>query len=287
MASGKEIRTKISSIKNTQKITKAMELVAASKMRKAQERMNTTRPYAKKILQVAHHLANCNTEYRHNFLEVRPVKRVGVIVVSTDRGLCGGLNNGLFKTAVLALRDWQEQGVEIDLCLIGNKAANFFRRIEGVNIVAHASHLGDSPGVVDLVGLVKVMLDAYADGRIDSLYICYNDFINTMKQQPVLQQMLPLETADDESKEYHWDYIYEPDAKTLLDLLLRRYIETQVYQAVVENMASEQAARMVAMKSATDNAGQLIEELRLAYNKARQAAITREIAEIVSGAEAV
>lgn len=286
MSSGQAIRTKIRSVQNTKKITKAMELVAASKMRRAQERMALTRPYARKILQVASHLANCNTEYRHPYLMTRDIKRVGMIVVSTDRGLCGGLNNALFKNVVLALKEWQEKGVQVDLCVIGNKAANFFRRL-GVNIVAHASHLGDSPTVVDLVGVVKTMLDGYDAAQLDAVYVCYNDFVNTMKQEPIVQQLLPLETAQDESKEYHWDYIYEPNAQVLLDTLLKRYIESQVYQSVIENMACEQAARMVAMKSATDNAGDLIDELRLVYNKARQAVITREIAEIVSGADAV
>lgn len=287
MSTSKEIRTKISSVKKTQKITRAMELVAASKMRKAQDRMAVSRPYARKMLQVIGHLANSHPEYRHPYFDTRPVKRVGLIVVSTDRGLCGGLNINLFKSALTCMRDWQKAKIEIDACLIGNKAAGYFRHLR-TNIVAQASHLGDTPGISDIVGIVKVMLDKFDNGEIDELHICSNEFINTMKQRPKVQQLLPLPSAEHElSREHHWDYIYEPESKTLIDLLLKRYIESQVYQAVVENIACEQASRMVAMKSATDNAGSLIEELRLAYNKARQAAITREIAEIVSGADAV
>lgn len=287
MSTSKEIRTKIGSIKKTQKITRAMELVAASKMRKAQDRMALSRPYAQKMLQIIGHLANSHSEYHHTYFDVRPIKRVGVIVVSTDRGLCGGLNLNLFKTLLVNLRDWHKADIEIDSCLIGNKAAGFFKRFH-TNISAQASHLGDAPGVTDIVGIVKVMLDKYDQGEIDALYIGSNEFINTMKQRPRVQQLLPLPAVVHEvSSEHHWDYIYEPDSKALIDSLLQRYIESQVYQAVIENIASEQAARMVAMKSATDNAGSLIEELRLAYNKARQAAITREIAEIVSGADAV
>ena len=286
MSGAKEIRTKISSITQTKKITKAMELVAASKMRKAQDRMELTRPYAEKALQVISHVANCNTEYKHPFTITREVKRAGYIIISSDRGLCGGLNNSLFKTTLCAMRDQQEKGIGVDLCLIGTKAANFFAKI-GANVVAHASHLGDSPDIADLIGIVKVMLDKFHHGEIDALYLCYNKFINTMSQDSQVQQVLPIQQASDESAEYLWDYIYEPDAQSLLDMLMTRYMESQVYQAVVENAACEQAARMVAMKSATDNAGELIDDLQLAYNKARQAIITREISEIVSGAEAV
>lgn len=286
MAVAKEIRSKISSVKKTQKITRAMELVAASKMRKAQDRMSVSRPYAQKMLQVISHLANAHPEYRHPYLQNREVKRVGVIVVSTDRGLCGSLNTNLFKQTVMRMRQWGEQEVPFDLCLLGNKANGFFKRLPG-DVVASASHLGDQPILGDLIGLVKIMLDAFDQGKIDALHICYNKFVNTMKQTPVVQQLLPLVPAEIEKQKYHWDYIYEPDSKELLDLLLRRYIETEVLQAVVENIACEQAARMVAMKSATDNAGQMIDELKLIYNKVRQAAITQEIAEIVSGADAV
>lgn len=287
MSASKEIRTKIGSIKKTQKITRAMELVAASKMRKAQDRMALSRPYAQKMLQVIGHLANSHPEYRHPYFDTRPVKRVGLIVVSTDRGLCGGLNVNLFKAALIKMRDWQKANIEIDACLIGNKAAGYFKRLH-TNVIGQASHLGDTPGVADIVGVVKVMLDKFDNGEIDELHICSNEFINTMKQRPRVQQLLPLPPAAHElSREHHWDYIYEPESKTLIDLLLKRYIESQVYQAVVENIACEQASRMVAMKNATENAGSLIEQLRLAYNKARQAAITREIAEIVSGADAV
>lgn len=286
MPSGKEIRSKIESIKKTQKITKAMELVAASKMRKALERMEETRPYAKKALQVIKHIANCTLEYQHPYTMEREIKRAGFIIVSSDRGLCGGLNNTLFKTLVLRMHELQKQGVEVSVCLIGSKAAGFFKR-HGFKVEAVATQLGDAPRVKDLVGVVKVMLDKYDNAEIDALYMGYNRFVNTMKQDAIIQQVLPLEHATDESAKYVWNYIYEPDPKELLDLLLTRYIESQVYQSVVENLACEQASRMVAMKSATDNAGNLIEELKLAYNKARQALITREIAEIVSGAEAV
>lgn len=287
MSAGREIRTKIGSIKNTQKITRAMELVAASKMRKVQIRMSTSRPYATKIRQVIGHVANSRTEYRHPYLIPRErTKRVGYIVVSTDRGLCGSLNISLFKSVILAIEEWQAKGVEVDLCLIGHKAVNFFKRTKA-NIVAVAERLGDTPSVNDLIGIVSVMLQAYNDGKIDALYVGYNEFINTMTQKPHLTQLLPIVIAQDESKGHYWDYIYEPDAKVLLDLLLVRYTETQVFQSVVENIACEQAARMVAMKNATENAGQLIDELQLIYNKARQASITREIAEIVAGASAV
>jgi len=286
MSGAKEIRNKIGSIAQTKKITKAMELVAASKMRKAQDKMQLTRPYAEKALQVISHVANSNTDYKHPFTITREVKRAGYIIISSDRGLCGGLNNGLFKSVLTSLRNQQQHNIEVDLCLIGSKAASFFHKI-GANIVAHASHLGDAPNASDLIGIVKVMLDKYRNNEIDVLYLCYNQFINTMTQAPQLQQVLPIQQSNDESSQYYWDYIYEPDSKSLLDMLMTRYIESQVYQAVVENAACEQAARMVAMKSATDNAGELIDQLQLAYNKARQAIITQEISEIVSGAEAV
>ena len=286
MSGAKEIRTKIGSIKNTQKITSAMEMVAASKMRKAQDRMRATRPYAKRIKNVIGHVAAGDLEYRHPYVTEREVKRVGFILVSTDRGLCGGLNTNLFKKALIAMKEFQNQGVEIDLCLIGNKALSFFRRFGG-NVVANAVHLGDSPHLVEIIGVVKVMLNAYDEGGIDKLFLVYNDFVNTMTQSPVVDQLLPVEPVQDEEMNQHWDYLYEPDAKELLDMLLKRFVESQVYQGVVENIACEQAARMVAMKAASDNAGSLIDELQLIYNKARQAAITQELSEICSGAAAV
>lgn len=286
MAGAKEIRTQISSIKSTQKITSAMEMVAASKMRKAQERMETSRPYAQRIRQVVGHIANANAEYHHSFMIEREVRRVGYIIVSTDRGLCGGLNINLFKKTVENMKIWRDQDVEIDLCLIGSKGLSFFRSFGG-NVVAAMTHIGDSPNIGDLIGGVKVMLDSYDQGSIDRLYVVQNEFVNTMTQTPKIQQLLPLVPDDDESLKRPWDYLYEPDAKELLDGLLVRYVESQVFQAVVENNACEQAARMVAMKSATDNAGNLIDDLQLVYNKARQAAITQELSEIVSGAAAV
>ena len=286
MAGAKEIRTQISSIKSTQKITSAMEMVAASKMRKAQERRETSRPYAERIRQVIGHVAHANAEYKHTYMFERNVKRVGFIVVSTDRGLCGGLNINLFKKAVQEMSGWKDKGIEIDLCLIGSKAVSFFRNYGG-NVVAAMTHIGDSPNIADLIGGVKVMLDSYEEGKIDRLYVVHSEFVNTMTQRPMSLQLLPLVADDDESLNKPWDYIYEPDAKQLLDGLLVRYIESQVFQAVVENNACEQAARMVAMKSATDNAGNLIDDLQLVYNKARQAAITQELSEIVSGAAAV
>lgn len=286
MAVGKEIRTQIASIKNTQKITSAMEMVAASKMRKAQDRMEHSRPYAIRIREAVGHIANSTPEYRHAYMTDREVKRVGFIVVSTDRGLCGGLNINLFKKTIAEMKEWDEKGVAVDLCLVGNKAGAFFRHFGG-NAVALINGLGDAPSVTDLIGGVKVMLDAYDEGKIDRLFLVYNQFVNTMTQQPHAEQLLPLKPDEDKTLKHHWDYIYEPDAKTLLDGLLVRYIESQTYQAVVENNACEQAARMVAMKSATDNAGDLIGELQLVYNKARQAAITQEISEIVGGAAAV
>jgi F-type H+-transporting ATPase subunit gamma len=286
MAVGKEIRVKIQSIKNTQKITRAMEMVAASKMRKAQERMRASRPYAEKMRNVVGHLAHAHPEYRHPYMQEREVKRVGFVIISSDRGLCGGLNSNLFRQVVAQMRQWHDQKVEIDLCTIGNKANGFFTRLRG-NIVAQASHLGDAPQITDLIGSVKVMLDAYQEGGIDRLFLMSNDFVNTMTQRPTLQQLLPIPPSDDESLKHHWDYLYEPEAKEVLDALLTRYIESLVYQGVVENLACEQAARMVAMKSASDNAGTFIKDLQLIYNKARQAAITQEISEIVGGAAAV
>ena len=286
MAVGKEIRNQIKSVKNTQKITSAMEMVAASKMRKAQDRMAASRPYAEKIRNVVAHLAHAHPEYKHAFMMEREVKRVGYIIVSSDRGLCGGLNNNLFRKTVRELRQWKEQGIEIDLCTIGTKAGGYFKRL-GSRIVAQATHLGDEPRVQDLIGTVKVMLDAFSNGEIDRLQVVYNRFINTMTQEPQSIQLLPIEKDEDQELEHHWDYLYEPEAKDVLTDLLMRYIESLVYQAAVENVACEQAARMVAMKSASDNAGGMIDDLQLVYNKARQAAITQELSEIVSGAAAV
>ncbi len=287
MAGAKEIRTQIKSIQNTQKITKAMEMVAASKMRKAQERMFASRPYAEKIRNVIGHLANAHPEYQHPFLvEREEVKRVGFILISTDRGLCGGLNVNLFRVAVKAMKEWSDRGVELDVCVIGNKGLGFVKRL-GANIVSEVTHLGDKPNLADLIGPVKVMLDAYYEGRIDRLILLQNSFVNTMTQKPEVRQLLPVEAVDDEELKHHWDYLYEPDAKEVLDGLLIRFIESQVYQGVVENIACEMAARMVAMKSASDNAGELIKDLQLVYNKARQAAITQELSEIVGGAAAV
>ncbi|GGY61742.1 F0F1 ATP synthase subunit gamma [Marinobacter zhanjiangensis] len=286
MAVGKEIRNQIGSIKSTQKITSAMEMVAASKMRKAQERMQATRPYAEKMRQVIGHIALANQDYRHSFMVEREVNRVGYIVISSDRGLCGGLNSNLFRKLVRDMRDWKNKGVEADLCAIGQKGASFFRNYGG-NVVAALTHLGDNPSAEKLIGNVKVMLDAFEEGRIDRLYVVHNEFVNTMTQQPSVEQLLPLPPSEDEEIRNQWDYLYEPAAATILDGLLPRYIESQVYQGVVENLACEQAARMIAMKSATDNAGDIIDDLQLAYNKARQAAITQEISEIVSGAASV
>jgi len=286
MAGAKEIRTKIKSVKSTQKITKAMEKVAASKLRRTQARMAAARPYADKIRQVIGNLFQANPEYRHPFLVARPVKRVGYVVMSTDKGLCGGLNVNEFRKLIPEIRKWEGQGVEVDLCLIGAKAVQFFRRLK-VNVVAATTNLGESPQIKDLIGAVTVMLDAYKEGRIDRLFLIYNDFINTMSQKVDFQQLLPVEAVDASELQQTWDYIYEPGAVDLLDDVLTRYIETQVYRGAVENVACEMAAKMVAMKSATDNAGKLIEELQLEYNKARQASITREISEIVGGAAAV
>lgn len=287
MASGKEIRTQIKSIQNTQKITRAMEMVAASKMRKAQDRMAATRPYAENIRRVISHLAHAHPEYKHPFMIEREVKRVGFILISTDRGLCGGLNTNLFKNALGSMKEWQDKGVESIICSIGQKGFGFFKRVGG-NIVAEKSHLGDSPHIDMLIGSVKVMLDGYQNGEIDRLYLVYNEFVNTMTQKPEVEQLLPTQARElKEDMQHHWDYIYEPESKDVLDALLMRYVESLVYQGVVENIACEMAARMVAMKSATDNAGDLIDELQLVYNKARQAAITQELSEIVAGAAAV
>lgn len=286
MAVGREIKTKITSIKKTQKITSAMQLVAVSKMRRAQDRMIKTRPYAIKIQRVIDHIARSHSEYHHPYLMPRDnPKRVGYIIVSTDRGLCGGLNINLFRTALADMQVWSTKGVEADLCVIGQKGENFFRRIGG-NIVAQADHLGDTPSVTDLIGIVRTMLDRFNDQQLDALYLVSNEFINTMTQKPKITRLLPI-VIQAEQEETYWDYIYEPDAREILDVLLVRYIELQVYQAVIENIACEQSARMVAMKNATENAGEIIKELQLVYNKARQAAITQEIAEIVGGAAAV
>jgi F-type H+-transporting ATPase subunit gamma len=286
MAGGKEIKSKIASVKNTQKITNAMEMVAASKMRKAQEGMAASRPYAENIRNVIGHIALGNLEYRHPYLEERETKRVGYIVVSTDRGLCGGLNTNLFKQVLVDAAKWQQQGAEVDMGVIGSKATSFFNNM-GANITAQISGLGDRPSITDLIGSVKVMLNAYDNGEIDKLFVVYNKFVNTMTQKPTIDQLLPLPKSDDDEIKHRWDYIYEPDAQVLLDQLLVRYVESQVYQGVVENLACEQASRMIAMKSATDNAGDIIDDLQLVYNKARQASITQELGEIVAGAAAV
>src|SRR5688572_13789036 len=286
MPGTKEIRTKIASVKSTQKITKAMQMVATSKMRRAQDRMKLARPYADKIRGVIGHLTEANPDYRHPFLATREPKSIGIIVISTDRGLAGGLNANIFKQVLQLLREWQGQGAQVSLCLIGSKGLAFFRRLQ-LPILANVSGLGDRPHVKDLIGTVKVMLDAYRDGQIDRLFLVNAQFLNTMTQKPVVEQLLPIEAVDIEGLQEHWDYIYEPDAADILDGLLMRYIESQVYRGAVENVASEMAARMVAMKAASDNAGKLIGELQLVYNKARQAAITKELAEIVGGAAAV
>ncbi len=288
MAGAKEIRTKIASIKSTQKITSAMEKVAVSKMRRAQQRMATGRPYAERIRQVIGHLAEANAEYKHAFMVERPVKRVGYILVSTDRGLCGGLNFNLFKALMNNMKGLQQDGVEAEFCVIGKKGASFFRSYGG-KVVAAITDLGEQPTMTDLIGSIKIMLDGFAEGRIDRLYVVSNKFVNTMTQKPTVEQLVPLavDAGLEGDRLGSWDYIYEPDAQQLLDALIVRYIESQVYQAVVENSACEQAARMIAMKNATDNAGDLIDNLQLVYNKARQAAITQEISEIVGGAAAV
>ncbi len=288
MAGEKEIRSKIRSVKNMQKITKAMEMVAASKIRKAQDQMEASRPYAERIRRVVGHLGNANPDYKHPWLVEREIKRVGYIVISTDRGLCGGLNVNLFKRVIGELQQWHEQNVEVDLALVGAKAVQFFRRLGG-NVVGTATHLGDKPQVNDLIGAIKIMLDSYSDGNIDRVFLVHNEFVSTMSQKPEVKTVLPVSAIDlgEETLQDHWDYIYEPDAIELLDDVLMRYIESQVYRGAVENFACEMAAKMVAMKSATDNAGEIIDKLQLAYNKARQGAITQEISEIVGGAAAV
>ena len=288
MAGEKEIRSKIASVKNMQKITSAMEKVAASKIRKAQQQMEESRPYAQRIRRVIGHLAYANPDYRHPFLIERDAKRVGLIVISTDRGLCGGLNANLFKTVIGEIAKWQGEGAEVDLALVGAKAVQFFRRMGG-NVVGTATHLGDRPSINDLIGAITIMLKSYEEGTIDRLFLVHNEFVSAMSQKPEVTTLLPVSQIDlgDESLQEHWDYIYEPDAGELLDEVLTRYIESQVYRGAVENFACEMAAKMVAMKSATDNAGEIIEKLQLDYNKARQAAITQEISEIVGGAAAV
>jgi F-type H+-transporting ATPase subunit gamma len=286
MAVGKEIRTKVKSVQNTQKITSAMEMVAASKMRKAQDRMAASRPYSQKIRNVIHHLAQSHPEYKHSYMQEREAKRVGFIIVTSDRGLCGGLNANLFRSTLKSMQEWDAKGIEIDVCAIGSKGSSYFRRL-GSTIKAEVTHLGDTPRVNDMIGTVKVMLDAYDNGEIDRLFVVYNEFVSTMAQEPQIDQLLPIQAEEEKEYAHHWDYLYEPEAKDVITDLLTRYIESLVYQAVVENVACEQSARMVAMKAATDNAGELIDQLNLAYNKARQAAITQEISEIVSGAAAV
>ncbi len=287
MAGGKEIRTKIASVKNTQKITKAMEMVAASKMRKAQDRMLAARPYAEKIRNVISHLAHANSEYKHPYLNKRDeIKRIGLIIVSTDRGLCGGLNANMFRMLLKNIQSWEQEGKEVDLCVIGTKAAGFFGSI-GANIVGQVTHIGDEPSLEELLGTIMIMLNAYKEEKIDELYLVSNQFVSSMVQTPTMEQLIPGKPDEKEKYASHWDYIYEPDAEEVLDGFLSRYIESQVYAGVIENISCEMAARMVAMKSATENAGALIDELQLIYNKARQAAITQELSEIVAGAAAV
>ena len=287
MAGGREIKTKIKSVQNTRKVTRALEMVSASKIRKAQDRMKTSRPYARAMKQVIGHLAQANTDYQHPFMvERKDVKRVGFIIVSSDRGLAGGLNNNLFRKMLGEIRQWNEKGVEVDVVTIGQKASVYFRRVK-VNMLASVSHLGDTPKLDQLIGVIKVMLDGFEAGNLDRVFLCYNDFINTMSQKPVQDQLLPLPASQTLDAKHSWDYIYEPDAHGVLDHVITRYIESLVYQAVLENLASEHAARMVAMKAATDNAGSVIGELKLIYNKTRQAAITKELSEIVAGAAAV
>ena len=287
MAVGKEIRTKITSIRNTQKITRAMEMVAASKMRKTQDRMQATRPYSKKIARIIRHLAHANPEYKHPFMLPRTVATVGLIVVSSDRGLCGGLNSNLFRLVLRRMRAWTDLGYRVRVCAIGQKAAAFFNGI-GADVIAQATRLGDAPHLENIIGVIKAILDEYDAGRVDELHVVYNEFVNTMMQKPKLEKLVPIHPEElSEELKGHWDYLYEPDAKEVLDDLLIRYVESIVFQGLVENNACEQSARMVAMKSASDNAGKLIKELQLIYNKARQAAITQEIAEIVGGAAAV
>ena len=287
MSGGREITGKIKSVENTMKVTSALEMVSASKIRKSQALMKATRPYAYMMRRIIGHLGKANPEYRHPFtIEHADINKVGYIIVSTDRGLCGGLNNNLFRLVLASMGEWQRKGAEVSLVTLGKKASALFKNVK-VEIAAHASNLGEKPQIEDLIGAIKIMLDAYRDNEIDRVYLVYNDFINTMVQKPLIEQLLPLPPTEDEEVRDIWDYIYEPDAETLLDSVLIRYIEALVYQSVLENLASEHAARMVAMKSATDNASDLIDELKLAYNKARQAAITQEISEIVGGAAAV
>jgi F-type H+-transporting ATPase subunit gamma len=286
MPGAKEIRTQIASIKSTQKITKAMEMVAASKIRRAQERMRAARPYAQKIRTVVGHLRLANPDYRHPFLAEREPKAIGLIIISTDRGLCGSLNVNVFKEALTSIKEWQGKGQDVQLCVVGSKALQFFRRLR-LPLAASVTHLGDRPHVAAFIGAVKVMLDSYLAGTIDRLHLINGEFVNTMSQRPVIRQLLPVEPVRSSELQDLWEYIYEPSAAELLEGLLTRYVESQVYQGAVENVACEMAARMVAMKSATDNAGKLIDELQLIYNKARQAAITKEISEIVGGAAAV
>jgi F-type H+-transporting ATPase subunit gamma len=287
MAGAKEVRGKIASIKNTRKITKALEMVAASKMRKAQERMRAARPYAEKVRKIIGHLRQVNLDYKHPFTLERPVTSVGIVVISTDRGLCGSLNLNLFKATLVAIREAQARGNKVYLCVIGSKALQFFRRLSGIEIAASVTHLGDRPHISDLIGTTKVMLDFYRDTKVDQLLLAHNVFVNTMTQKGIVSQLLPIQTVDKDELQERWDYIYEPDSTAILDGILMRYIEAQIFQGAVENVACEMAARMVAMKSATDNAGDLIDELQLIYNKARQAAITKELSEIVGGAAAV
>ncbi len=287
MAGSKEIRTKIKSVENTRKITSAMEMVAAAKMRRAQERMRAARPYAEKIRAVAAHLSHAHPEYKHAFLVKREIiKKVGIVLITSDKGLCGGLNSNLLRLVVSRMKTWDSEGKKIAVCAIGNKGLGFMNRM-GTEIKSNLTGLGDAPHLDSLIGAVKVMLDAYVAGEIDAIHICYNHFVNTMKQEPVIEQLLPLSGEQLSGQRGNWDYLYEPEAKVVIDELLLRYIESLVYQGVVENMASEQSSRMVAMKSASDNAKSVIAELKLVYNKARQAAITREISEICSGAAAV
>ena len=287
MAALKEVRTKIASIKNTQKITKAMEMVAGSKMRKTQDRMKAARPYADKIRNVIAHLGHAHPEYRHPYLlERAQIRRVGIIIISSDRGLCGGLNSNLLRETIRYMKKWDDQNIGVDFCIIGRKAVNFFSRVGG-SIIGQATHIGDTPSADDLIGTVKIMLEAFNEEKIDQIHLCSNRFVNSMTQTPLCEQLLPIQPALEEELKHHWDYIYEPDAKEVLDYLLTRFIESLVYQKVVENIACEQAARMIAMKNASDNAGKIIDTLQLAYNKARQAAITQELSEIVSGAAAV
>jgi len=287
MAGGREIKTKIKSVQNTRKVTRALEMVSASKIRKAQERMKTSRPYARAMKQVIGHLAQANSEFQHPYLvERKDIKRVGYVIVSSDRGLAGGLNNNLFRKLLGEIRAWQEQGVTVDVVTIGQKASVFFRRIK-VDMLASVTHMGDVPHVEQLVGVIKVMLDAYSAGKLDKVFLAYNSFVNTMTQKAAFDQLLPLPASETQVARHDWDYLYEPDAQAVLEHVLTRYIESLVYQAVLENVASEHAARMVAMKSASDNASKMIDSLQLIYNKARQAAITQEISEIVGGAAAV